>query len=291
MTTGVKGTSALRIVSLFPDLLGTYGDSGNVLILAQRAKWRGLATEVVTVSPTAPVPANGDIYVIGGGEDGAQVAAVAGLQAVGGHASPLSSALTAGAQLLAICAGMQILGEWFLDGDGAQKAGLELVDLRTSRLPSRAVGEVVSDADPSLGLPTLSGFENHGGHTVLGPGARPLAQVRHGIGNGPPAPGSTRSEGVLSESVIGTYLHGPVLARNPALADLLISRAIGTPVAELAPLDIAEHAALRRRVRVEPCRAPACGSRRQQDCSPRSPSSHSTPPSSRLPNGSCSARG
>jgi CobQ-like glutamine amidotransferase family enzyme len=251
VTSRASRPSALRIVSLFPDLLGTYGDSGNVLILAQRAHWRGFAVEVVKVSAGGVVPASGDVYVIGGGEDGSQVAAVAALRSPNGVASSLSTALLAGAQLLAVCAGLQILGEWFVDADGARTSGLGLLDLRTTRLVRRAVGEVVADPDPSLGLPTLSGFENHGGHTVLGPTTRPLARVRHGTGNGPPEPGTFRAEGVVSDSTVGTYLHGPVLARNPGLADLLIGRAVGTAAADLAPIHIAEHAALRRRVLVD----------------------------------------
>lgn len=241
-------TSAVRIVALFPQLLGTYGDGGNVLILAQRSRWRGLSTEVVSVGAGDPVPDSGDIYVIGGGEDGAQLAAMAALRPAGAGQSALGRALTGGAQMLAVCAGLQLLGESFTDSTGAQTAGLGLLDVRTTRLASRAVGELLADPAAELGLPALSGFENHGGHTVLGPQARPLATVRRGVGNGPAADRGSSSEGAMAGGIIGTYLHGPVLARNPGLADLLLARAIGVPLAELAALKVPEHEALRARV-------------------------------------------
>ncbi|MCU1589578.1 MAG: glutamine amidotransferase [Frankiales bacterium] len=246
-----RGTSALRIVSLFPSLLGTYGDGGNVLVLAQRARWRGQRVDVVSVSAEDTIPTSGDIYVLGGGEDGSQLAAMSALQGSGREASPLAVAVEQGAQLLAVCAGLQILGEWFLDGSGTQTPGLGLLDLRTSRLGRRAVGELLADPEPSLALPPLSGFENHGGHTVLGSTTRPLATVRRGVGNGPSSGRARASEGAVTDRIIGTYLHGPVLARNPALADLITARALGVAVGELEPLDVAEHEALRRRVNAD----------------------------------------
>lgn len=240
--------SALRIVALFPALLGTYGDGGNVLILSRRARWRDIPVEVLTVGAGDPVPADGDVYVIGGGEDGAQMAAMAALRATDGQKSALARALDRGAQMLAVCAGLQLLGESFLDRTGAETAGLGLLDARTSRLPVRAVGELLADAPGALGLPPLSGFENHGGHTVLGPAARPLATVRRGVGNGPDPAGGPAGEGALTDRIVATYLHGPVLARNPALADFVLARALGVGPDELAPLDVPEHAALRARV-------------------------------------------
>lgn len=240
-----KGTSVLRIVALFPSLLGTYGDGGNLVILTKRAQWRGLPVQVTTVEFGDVVPDSGDIYVIGGGEDAAQSAAMAALAAPGLRSSSLARALGRGAQMLAVCAGLQLLGSSFTDSTGAQTAGLGLIDITTGRLATRAVGELLADPDPSLGLPVLSGFENHGGHTVLGQGLRPLALVRAGTGNGPDPTGRAPGEGVLTESVIATYLHGPVLARNPALADLLLERVTGRI---LPPLSVPEHAALRTRV-------------------------------------------
>jgi CobQ-like glutamine amidotransferase family enzyme len=237
--------SVLRIVALYPALLGTYGDGGNLIILTKRAQWRSLPVEVTSVEVGEVVPDSGDIYLIGGGEDGAQLAVMAALAGSGPGPSSLARAFDCGAQMLAVCAGLQLLGSSFTDARGAQTAGLGLIDITTGRLATRAVGELLADPDPSLGLPSLSGFENHGGHTVLGEGLQPLALVRAGTGNGPDPTGRQAGEGVLTESVIATYLHGPVLARNPALADLLLERATGAP---LPPLDVPEHAALRARV-------------------------------------------
>jgi CobQ-like glutamine amidotransferase family enzyme len=243
------GASVLRIVSLYPALLGTYGDGGNLIILTKRAQWRRLSVDVTCVEVGQAVPDSGDIYLIGGGEDGAQSAAMAALAATGPGPSALARALDKGAQLLAICAGLQLLGSSFTDVSGARTAGLGLIDITTGRLRTRAVGELLADPDPSLGLPALSGFENHGGHTVLGEGLQPLAMVRAGTGNGPDPSGRPAGEGVLTKSVLATYLHGPVLARNPALADLLLERATGAP---LPPLEVPEHASLRARLGADP---------------------------------------
>jgi CobQ-like glutamine amidotransferase family enzyme len=129
--------------------------------------------------------------------------------------------------VLTVCAGYQLFGSSFF-AKGARCAGLDLLDLHSDRGPTRAVGELTGQADPALGLPLITGFENHGGRTHLGPGAQPLARVSVGIGND----GAT--EGAWHGRIIGTYMHGPALARNPALADLLLRWGTGT---ELAPLD------------------------------------------------------
>ncbi len=225
------------IVSLFPTLLGTYGDGGNVLALRHRAQARDLDAEVVIVEPGDAVPRSGDIYVMGGGEDTAQVAAARGLAEDGG----LASAIDSGAALLAICAGYQLTGHSFPDATGAPSPGLGLLDVTTTRLPQRAVGELA--ADPSsealagLGeLPRMTGYENHAGATTLGPGAQPLGRVLSGVGNG------DGTEGAWAGHVIGTYLHGPALARNPWIADRLLSWAVGT---DLPPFDEPEVEALR----------------------------------------------
>jgi CobQ-like glutamine amidotransferase family enzyme len=245
----VRAGTSLRIVAVFPELLGTYGDGGNVVILNQRARWRGISTEVVSVTVADPIPATGDIYVIGGGEDGAQVAAMAALRRSGRRGAALRSAHGAGAQILAVCAGFQMLGESFTNFDGVVTDGLGLLDVRTTRLRRRAVGELLAAPAPELGIPTLSGFENHGGHTEIGPAAQPLATVIRGIGNGP-GPGRP-AEGAIAGGIVATYLHGPVLARNETLADVLIARATGVEVSELAPLQIREHAGLRAQLRLQ----------------------------------------
>jgi lipid II isoglutaminyl synthase (glutamine-hydrolysing) len=241
----VPGESRLRVIVLHPRLLGTYGDGGNALVLADRAGRRGHDVDVVAVDGDAPVPQSGDIYLLGGGEDRAQVLATELLRGSG-----LVGVVQAGRPVLAVCAGLQILGHEFTDPAGVAAAGLGLLDLTSTRGAVRAIGEVV--ATPFDGLPVLTGYENHRGVTRLGPLASPLARVSIGTGNGD----SGRTEGVVQGSVIGTYLHGPVLARNPALADRLLSAVLG-------PLDLLDDRLLER-LRAERLRAAALSRHRGQ---------------------------
>ncbi len=224
----------VTIVLLLPEVLGTYGDAGNASVLAARLRWRGIPARVHTVGWTDAVPADGDVYVLGGGEDAAQVLAADRLRdSIGLH-----SALARGAPTLAVCAGLQVLGTAFTIADGTRIAGLGALDVETRPGGGpRRIGDVV--ADPLVdGLDgPLEGFENHGGITELGPDAAPLARLRDPA-RGPAAGGNgtgDRLEGAVSAGgIIATYLHGPVLARNPALADLLLARAVG----ELPPLTL-----------------------------------------------------
>jgi CobQ-like glutamine amidotransferase family enzyme len=226
----MTGPSAVRIAVIFPELLGTYGDGGNATVLAQRLRWRGIPAEVVSVDIGTPVPTDCDVYLIGGGEDGPQTE-------VASHFVPgrgLSQAVESGAVVLAVCAGLQLLGN-SLPGKDGPVDGLGILPCSTYRpavgVP-RAVGTVVADAEPDLNLPAIVGFENHASRTVLEPGARALGQCRLGHGNGVLGGGRAAADGVLLGRVIGTYLHGPVLALNPALADLLLEWVVG----ELKPL-------------------------------------------------------
>lgn len=208
---------SISLVSIYPTLLGTYGDGGNVMALQHRARLHGLDLEVVQVDPGDPVPESADLYVLGGGEDSAQTAAATALRTDGA----LKRAADNGAAVLAICAGYQLLGEYFPDATSTPTPGLGILDVRTDRLPKRAVGELAATAkDPIDQL--LTGYENHAGATHLGADATPLGAVRSGVGNG------DGSEGATSGHVIGTYLHGPCLARNPQIADLLLGWATGT---------------------------------------------------------------
>ena len=222
---------SLRVVVVHPDLLGTYGDGGNGVVLVQRARWRGVAAELVEATSDGPLP-DGELYCLGGGEDAAQVASAERLRAGG----ELVRAVERGSTVLAVCAGYQILGRSFAGPDGLAKDGVGLLDVSTAKgAGHRAVGEIL--AEPvGVALSVLTGFENHGGRTVRARGVAPLARVEIGVGNG------DGTDGAVAGRVVGTYLHGPVLARNPALADLLLSWATGRP---LEPLDDAEEAALR----------------------------------------------
>lgn len=206
--------STLRIALIYPDLLGTYGDRGNALVLAHRARSRGITAEVVEVDARSSIPESCDIYLLGGGEDAAQVAAAEGLRLA---KSSIERSLTAGSAIFAVCAGFQLLGNSYAAADGSELQGIELLDMVTSAGSDRIIGEVVIEPSQASGLPLLTGFENHGGRTLLGPGETPLGRVIAGRGNG------NGVDGVWRDGVIGTYLHGPALARNPALADYLIA--------------------------------------------------------------------
>ena len=218
------GESTLRIVWIYPDLLSTYGDRGNLLILARRAQQRGMPVEIIEVRSDQALPVSADIYLLGGGEDGPQALGAQRLLADGG----LHRAASQGSVVFAVCAGYQLLGGSFF-AKGTRCAGLDLLDLHSDRGPSRAVGELAGEIDSRLGVPPLSGFENHGGRTHLGPGVSPLTRVTAGVGND----GST--EGAWRGKLLGTYSHGPALARNPTLADLLLRWATG--VHQLSPLN------------------------------------------------------
>ena len=207
----------LRVVWVYPDLLSTYGDRGNVLVLERRAKLRGIPVEIIDVNSDQPVTRDGDIYLMGGGEDLPQTLATKRLLADGG----LHAAANNGAVIFAVCAGYQILGTEFGGADGMPVQGLGLLDMRSGRGEKRAVGEIVADVDPALNVGQLTGFENHQGVTRLGPNARPLARATLGTGNG------DGTEGAYAGQVLGTYLHGPALVRNPNLADLLLYWAAG----------------------------------------------------------------
>jgi lipid II isoglutaminyl synthase (glutamine-hydrolysing) len=215
--------STLRLVWVYPDLLSTYGDRGNLLVLSRRAALRRIGVEAVEINSDQPVPTQGDIYLLGGGEDLPQILAASRLAADGG----LSAAAAGGAVVFAVCAGYQLVGETFGGVDGQPIGGLGIMDISSGRGDRRGVGELVADTDPSLGVPRLTGFENHQGVTRVGSGARPLATVSLGVGNG------DGTEGAYAGKVLGTYMHGPALARNPGLADLLLSWVVG----RLQPLD------------------------------------------------------
>src|ERR1700759_3833856 len=214
---GSSRPSAIRLVWIYPDLLSTYGDRGNVLVLARRAMLRGIPVEIAEVNSDQRLPLDGDIYLLGGGEDLPQILAARRLRASGG----LSAAVDRGAVVFAVCAGYQIAGTEFGGVEGEPVPGLGLLDISSGRGEQRGVGEIIADVDPGLGVPRLTGFENHQGVTRRGPEAKPLATVVAGTGNG------DGTEGAYTGRVVGTYLHGPALVRNPGLADLLLSWVAG----------------------------------------------------------------
>jgi hypothetical protein len=240
--------SVVRIALLLPDVLGTYSDRGNAIVLAQRLRLRGIPAQVIPVSAETAAPTSCDVYVIGGGEDAAQAFAVQWLV----DQPALLTALQT-TEVFAVCAGMQVLGDWMEDFAGRRVAGASVLDLTTTAGRLRAVGEVVANCTDG-DVQTLTGFENHSGHTCLGADATPLGRVLVGTGNG------EGTDGVLTASAVGTYLHGPVLARNPTLADFILRRATGQVLPELQVPD--EAFARDLHLRQARRRRPRSGSRR-----------------------------
>lgn len=238
------------IAELYPGILFNQGDGGNVLALAWRAQRRGIDAQVIAVALGDPVP-RADIYVIGGGEDEDEAPVARLLSAKGTFAGAAAD----GAVVFGVAAGYQVLGRSFpvQDGpdDGATADGVGLLDV-TSVLGTFVDRRVVTTARPDLGLPAMSGYESHRGRTRLGPGATPLAGLEIGTGNGTVPP----TDGAITGHVVGTYLHGPVLPRNPELADLLLAWALGRRPEELEPLEALESrfASLVRRERIAEAR-------------------------------------
>jgi CobQ-like glutamine amidotransferase family enzyme len=233
---GAARDSAVRVGLVFPELLGTYGDRGNAIVLVQRCRWRGIPAELVEVTAGTAIPGSLDVYLFGGGEDDPQLMAAEGMRAA---RADVERAHAGGAVVFAVCAGFQLLGHRYDAADGVAIEGAGLVDVVTSAGPSRLIGEVVVEPSesphwgPGGPPPMLTGFENHGGRTTLGAGVEPLGRVVTGGGNGDGSGG----DGVLGERLVCTYMHGPVLPRNPALADRVLSWVTGAEGSALPPLD------------------------------------------------------
>ncbi|ETZ34571.1 cobB/CobQ-like glutamine amidotransferase domain protein [Mycobacterium intracellulare MIN_052511_1280] len=224
----------MRIGLVLPDVMGTYGDGGNALVLRQRLLLRGIPAEIVEITLADPVPESLDLYTLGGAEDYAQRLATRHLVKHPG----LQRAAQRGAPVLAICAAVQVLGHWYETSAGQRVDGVGMLDATTSPQAARTIGELATRPLLAGLTERLTGFENHRGGTVLGPSASPLGAVVKGAGNR----SGDGFDGVVQGSVIATYMHGPCLARNPQLADLLL----GSVVGELPPLPMPEVDLLRR---------------------------------------------
>jgi CobQ-like glutamine amidotransferase family enzyme len=219
---------ALRVCSLYPELMNIYADRGNIAILSARCRWRGIGFEHAAASLGEPLdPDAHDLFYMGGGQDRDQAAVAHDMAATKREA--LHAAAGRGAVVLGVCGGYQLLGHSY-ELDGELLPGVGLVDLRTVREPGpRLIGNCAIEADLGTGPRVIAGFENHGGRTYLEGGQEPLGRVLAGHGNND----RDAFEGARRGSVIGTYLHGPLLPKNVWLADRLIELALGI---ELQPL-------------------------------------------------------
>jgi lipid II isoglutaminyl synthase (glutamine-hydrolysing) len=218
---------------LYPDLMNIYGDRGNILALTQRMRWRGYDARVVDLPKGREAGLEEvDVFFFGGGQDREQAIVYDDL--LERKALPLGNAIAAGAAMLAVCGGYQLLGHYYQTADGERLPGIGLLDLHTEAGSRRHIGNVVVETGLGLTPTTLVGFENHSGRTFLGAGLEPLGRVRVGAGNN----GDDGSEGVTSGTVFGTYLHGSLLPKNPHLADHVILAALRRRgIDALEPLD------------------------------------------------------
>jgi CobQ-like glutamine amidotransferase family enzyme len=245
----------LRLVHLYGDLMNLYGDRGNIIALQRRCEWRNIELEVAEVTVGDRVnPAVSDILFFGGGQDREQETVSRDLAAGNGEA--IQEAVEEGAALLSVCGGYQLLGRFFRTAEGVEIPGVGLFDAYTVAGGSRMAGNLLVDYPLNNREETLIGFENHSGKTYLGSPSQTesLGHVVRGHGNN----GEDQIEGARYRGAIGTYLHGPVLPKNPWLTDWLIRTALRRHVgedADLSPLDDAReleaHAAVERRLRRE----------------------------------------
>jgi CobQ-like glutamine amidotransferase family enzyme len=219
----------VKLVHLYPREMNIYGDTGNVLVLRRRLEWRDLPVEVVPVNVGDPIPNDADIVLGGGGQDAAQGEIGQDFAARGAQ---LRAMADDGVVMLTICGSYQMLGHEFVTHEGVRIAGVGVLDVTTQGQPVRLIGNNVVET-PDAGR--LVGYENHSGLTTLGPGVRPLGRTQHGRGNN----GRDGTEGAVRDNVIGTYLHGPVLAKSPQFADHLLRLAYARRGADVdfTPLD------------------------------------------------------
>jgi len=216
----------LRIAYLFPDEMSTYGDRGNIITLVQRLQWRGFGAEVVEYRPGDAQPHNIDMFFIGGGQDSGQ--RVIGSSIL--RLKPwLSEAIESGMPGLVICGGLQLLGQYFEMVSGDRVEGLGIFALHTIGGAERLTGNVHVQSDT---FGEVLGFENHSGRTYLDKPHQAMGRVVLGAGNN----NEDGTEGILHRHTMGTYLHGPVLPKNPVIADWLIAGALGISSTELAQL-------------------------------------------------------
>jgi CobQ-like glutamine amidotransferase family enzyme len=222
----------IRVGHLYPDYLNIYADRGNIAVLADRAARRGHELEVTAIGVGEGVHAGEiDLYYVGGGQDREQALIAPDIAAKG---PALHDAVAGGAAFLAVCGGYQLLGRYYRDRSGVELPGCGLLPLHTVAGERRMIGDVLLECE--WAGQTLAGFENHAGRTYVEDGAEPLGRVLAGFGND----GASGYEGSKAGRVVGTYLHGPLLPRNPWFADWMLAEAAAHQLGDVPtfePLD------------------------------------------------------
>jgi lipid II isoglutaminyl synthase (glutamine-hydrolysing) len=234
----------LIIAWLYPDLMSTYGDRGNIIVLSKRCEWRGIKVELkrITVETEPNELKDADIIFMGGAQDTQQE--IVNEDLFKNKGKILSEKINAGIPGLFICGAYQFLGKYYKTAEGKILPGLGLLPVYTENPGEdhpRLIENIVTEAKNGKwkmenGKCVIVGFENHGGRTYLDEGAKPFAKVIHGFGNN----GKDKTEGIFYQNAIGTYLHGPILPKNPEIADWLITKALETKYkkeVELEPID------------------------------------------------------
>jgi CobQ-like glutamine amidotransferase family enzyme len=219
----------ITIGHLYPDLLNLYGDRGNIACLMQRCLWRGIEAETIEFELNDEIDFTKlDIVLLGGGSDREQMIVCRKLKEI---QKDFKAYVEDNGVVIAVCGGYQLLGNYYKTDEGMIE-GLELVDLYTEQEEGRLIDNIVLQSD-LVDMPVV-GFENHGGRTYIGE-SKPFGKVLYGSGND----GKSGYEGVVYKNVIGTYLHGPLLPKNPQICDWLIARALERKYGdgELSPLD------------------------------------------------------
>ena len=229
----------LNICHLYPDILNLYGDRGNIITMKRRLEGRGIKVNIDECSIGQPLNADKyDIFFIGGGQDFEQEVLLRDLSS--GKAQDIRTAVEEEKTFLAICGGYQMLGEYYKTWDGVQLDFIGAIGVHTIGAKERMIGNYMFRTTPESGDTVVVGFENHSGKTYLSEQVAPLGMMLSGNGNN----GEDKTEGARYKNVVGTYSHGPLLSKNPEVADWLLARALerraertGTPAADLAPLD------------------------------------------------------
>jgi CobQ-like glutamine amidotransferase family enzyme len=220
----------IRVGHLYPDYLNIYADRGNIAVLDRRAAWRGHELHLRAIGVGEEVRAGEhDLLYVGGGQDREQALIAPDFAA---KADGLRAAIDAGAAVLAVCGGYQLLGRFYRDRHGAELPGAGVLPLHTVAGETRMIGDVLLESELEPGRrQTLAGFENHAGRTVLDADAKPLGRVVAGFGND----GQSGFEGCRVGRVVGTYLHGPLLPRNPWFADWILAQALAHATGDEPP--------------------------------------------------------